>query len=434
MENFLTELMERFEENQDFFMEPFMLGNNKVYLIGLNSIIDLLKTKEAIAEFGENDVLKFTKPTEYETAAANAALDILEGKLIICSAENKGYLSFKAVRKQLARSVSNPVTENTVMGSQDAFIEDMETNLGIIRQKLVAGDLVIRGLSFGNTQVKKVAVLYRKETVNPKLLGKIMASLEKNNDKDINFVQDLNKVLDIGSFNLLSHYHIVEMPTETVSSLNKGRIVIFMEGFPFAVIIPHLFIDMFAHINDLNHSAITMYGVRLIRIAGVLTTLTLPGLYVALVSVNPEALKIELALSIAKSRIDVPYPAFIEIFIMLLILELIQEAIIRLPKTIGPTITMVGGIIIGQAIVQARLVSNILIIVISATVIANSTVTGIQNMYTLRILKYVVVLIAAVYGILGIMMALVLICGYLSSQSTFGIPYVSGIKGGAKNG
>ncbi|RDU37060.1 spore gernimation protein GerA [Neobacillus piezotolerans] len=434
MRNFLTELSERFQENRDFFKEPFMLGNNKVYLIGLNSIVDLLKTKEAIVEFGENSVLEFTKTKDYEAAATKAALEILEGKLIICSADNKGFTSFKAVRKQLVRSVSNPVTENTVMGSQDAFIEDMRTNLGIIREKLVAGDLVIRGFTFGKTQVKRVSVLYRKETADPKLVGKIIASLEKSKDKDINFVQDLNKVLDVGKFNLLSHYHIVEMPTETVSSLNNGRVALFMEGFPFAVIIPHLFIDMFAHINDLNHSFITMNVVRLIRIAGALTTLTLPGLYVALVSVNPEALKIELALSIAKSRIGVPYPAFVEIFIMLLILELIQEAIIRLPKTIGPTITMVGGIIIGQAIVQARLVSNILIIIISATVIANSTVTGAQNMYTLRVLKYVVMLIAAVYGILGIMMALVFICGYLSSKSTFGIPYVSGIKGGAKNG
>ncbi|UOQ48120.1 spore germination protein [Gracilibacillus caseinilyticus] len=132
-----------------------------------------------------------------------------------------------------------------------------------------------------------------------------------------------------------------------------------------------------------------------------------------------------MALSIAQSRQNVPYPSLIEIFLMLLILELILEASVRLPRSIGPTITMVGGIIIGQAVVNANLVSNLLIIILAATTIANFAIVGIQNSFALRFYKYLIVLTSAVYGVFGLLSGMVFIMAYLGSIQTFGVSYLS---------
>lgn len=181
---------------------------------------------------------------------------------------------------------------------------------------------------------------------------------------------------------------------------------------------------MFVLESDRNLPPLIMVALRGLRIVGVLTALLFPGLYVALVSVNPEILRIELALSVAQSRADVPYPALIEILMMLLTLELIIEASVRLPKSIGPTITMVGGIIIGQAVVEAKLVSGLLIIVLAATTIANSTINGLQNSLSIRLFKYIIVILAAIYGVLGLLAGIVLVSAYLASIKAFDVSYL----------
>jgi hypothetical protein len=192
---------------------------------------------------------------------------------------------------------------------------------------------------------------------------------------------------------------------------------------------------MFAIENDRNFPLPIMFAIRIIRIIGILVTLISPGLYVALVSVNPEVLQIQLALSVAQSREGVPYPALVEIILMLVILELILEASVRLPKSIGPTITMVGGIILGQAAVEAKLVSNLLIIILAATTIANSTIVGFQNAVSIRLFKYAIVLLAAIFGILGLVAGLVFIGAYLASLNTYGKSYLYlNVKGNESNG
>jgi hypothetical protein len=183
--------------------------------------------------------------------------------------------------------------------------------------------------------------------------------------------------------------------------------------------------DMFCLKDDHNYPLPFMYLIRVLRIIGVLIATIIPGLYVALVSVNPEVLRLQLAISIANSRQDVPYPAFVETILLLIVLELILEASVRLPKSVGPTITMVGGIILGQAAVSAKLVSNLLIIVLAGTTIASSTVVGFQNSVAIRGFKYLLIILSAIYGMLGLLAGIVVICAYMGHQKSMGIPYLS---------
>jgi hypothetical protein len=150
--------------------------------------------------------------------------------------------------------------------------------------------------------------------------------------------------------------------------------------------------------------------------------------------VNPELLRIQLAITVAKSREGVPYPSLIEMLLVMLLLEMIIEATIRLPKNIGPTITMIGGILLGQAIVQAKLVSNLLIIILVASAIANFVLAGYMNTTGIRMYKYVVMLISSFFGIWGLEAAMIWIIIYFASLSTCSVPYLSlSVKGKASD-
>ncbi|WJH36495.1 spore germination protein [Paenibacillus sp. CC-CFT747] len=227
------------------------------------------------------------------------------------------------------------------------------------------------------------------------------------------------------SWSLIPTALTTELPAQAVYYLKQGRVVLLLSGLPFALVLPKLWTDSFFLATDREFPYLVLIFMRILRILAFFLAIALPGLYVALISVNPDLLRVQLALSVAESRLGVPYPAMVEMLFVLLIVELILEASLRLPKSIGPAITMVGGIIVGQALVEARLVSNLLIIVVAASTIANFVVISVQTSFTLRLLKYFLLLFAGIYGIFGIFTGLFVLGFYMSQVSFYGIPFVS---------
>ncbi|MFD1334414.1 spore germination protein [Oceanobacillus iheyensis] len=215
--------------------------------------------------------------------------------------------------------------------------------------------------------------------------------------------------------------------------IEQGKVVFFMDGYPFGLVLFNTVFDIFKQPSDSNYLSVFVYALYALRIVGIMLSLLLPGLYVALITINPEMLKIQLALSITESRQFVPYPAFIEIMFMLLLIELITEAAVRLPLSISNTIGIVGGIILGQAIVEASLVSGVLIIVIAATTIANGIIVNFENGITLRLMKYFIVIFSALFGILGHVISLLILCSYIARITNFGVPYVRWKKEGIQS-
>nr|WP_225446187.1 spore germination protein [Paenibacillus rhizovicinus] len=359
------------------------------------------------------------------TAVDDAITCLLQGKLLIYFEKDDSYVIMEPAPKPLNRAVESPTNENVFLGSLNSFTEDIETNIGIVRKQLLTDNLRVKSFKIGSDEITQLSLVYYEGRANRGLIHKLIDQIEKNKHKQTANLQQLSKkVFGFSSWSLISNFNQTELPQEAVNSLRKGRAILFVDRLPNALVIPGILWDVFCLDSDRNLSLPLMYFLRVLRVLGAFVTIILPGLYVALVSVNPEVLRIEMALSIAQTRIGVPYPAIIEIILMLFVLELILEASIRLPKNIGPTITMVGGIILGQAVVQAKLVSNLLIIILAATTIANSTIVGLQQSLALRISKYVIVVLAAIFGVLGILEGLVLICAYIASLNTYGIPFL----------
>ncbi|WNC12619.1 spore germination protein [Brevibacillus brevis] len=429
----LEYLQTRQKQDADLFLHRMVLIDHTVTLAGYTSLIDLPQTMMLLQQQYQNAIAA-DQPlialgngmgeclNDADEPAVVSAMS--EGNLIILH-ELSGYcMKITPVHRTLSRSIEAPSTENVVRGSISAFNEDLDTNIGIVKTHVMSDKLRMHSYWFGKVQRRRAMLLFMEGQTNPAFLDAVTRRVESRLDRDIPNLLALSKALGFPKWTLVTRYNTTELPENVASALGAGKVVLFLDRFPFAMILPSLMMDMFVEENDRNYPLFFLIAFRLLRIVGVLVNMLMPGLYVALVSVNPDVLRIELALSIARSRVDVPYPAIIETLLLLVTLELILEASIRLPKTIGPTITMVGGIILGQAVVQAKLVSNILIIILAATTIASFTVIGFHNAISIRISKYLLLILSAVYGVLGLFVGIVVVCAYLASVSTFGIPYL----------
>ncbi|MCY9660665.1 spore germination protein [Paenibacillus chondroitinus] len=432
MNPLIKEITNKFLNNDDFFLQQDYFMNTPVILMGFNTMIDLAESREAFHVYTENAISTSQSADELMSLFGevkendlNAIVSsIVQGKLILYFSKYNKFVVSQPIPKLLNRFTEPPTNENVLQGPLSSFVEDIEQNIGIVRKQVSTDQLFVKSFYVGKDEKKKISLLYCENHVQMELVNNIVRQLEMNLDKDVHNLQNLSKTMGFAAWESFSKFKTTELPLEAAQCLRMGKVVLFVDRLPLALILPSLLWDLFAMENDRNYPLPLMVSVRLLRIIGVLMTLIVPALYVALVAVNPEVLRIELALAVSQSRDSVPYPALVEILLILVILELILEASVRLPKSIGPTITMVGGIILGQAIVAAKLVSNLIIIILAATTIANSTVVGFQNSLSIRLFKYLIVVLAAMYGVLGILAGLVLVCAYLASLNTFGVPYI----------
>lgn len=426
-------LAEHFKANADFFNVEIQLLQYRVQVIGLDSLVDLPQSI-AMLQTQTTNIVDTSLPPDtllriigqlVHTDLESIVPDIMKGNLIVLEPLSDTCCAVLPISKNVTRSIGPAETENTLYGSSSSFLEDINTNIGILRKHCTGASLKVETYTVGKGSPKAVLLIYIEDQVKPALVNNLRKKIEAGLDKDIHHLQQLEKMLGANPWTLIARFNATELPQNAAHSLRQGKIVLMIDRLPFAITIPSLVWDMFCMKDDHNFPLPFMYLIRLLRILGALIATIIPGLYVALVSVNPEVLRLQLALSIAHSRQDVPYPAMVESLLLLIVLELILEASIRLPKSIGPTITMVGGIILGQAAVAAKLVSNLLIIVLAGTTIASSAVVGFQNSVPIRVFKYLLIILSAIYGVLGLLAGIVLICAYMGNQSSMGIPYLS---------
>ncbi|NOU96434.1 spore gernimation protein GerA [Paenibacillus sp. LMG 31456] len=407
------------------------LGQN-VRVCYLASLVDFKKTMEALIQLeitpDTDDLLNhmlLTVGGKCNLAADDMVQALLDGEMALFLHGDSVNILIDPVHPSLQRSISEPQGENVLQSSFDAFTENLATNMGLIRKQLKNKHLIMKTFLIGTDNPCTVGLFYMENKANLTVIQQIITRMENSKNKEAYNIQQLIKVLELPQYSVVPSFISTELTAETMLNLMSGKAVVMIDHFPIALSLPVIITDFWAVKTDSNQPILFMLFFRFIRILGFTIALLMPALYVALVSVNPEVLRIELALSIAKSRIGVPYPALVEVLLMLLIMEMVIEATIRLPKSIGPTITMIGGIILGQAIVQAQLVSNLLIIIVAATMIANLTLAGFQNTVSIRMLKYVILLFGSMYGVMGIASGLVWLGLYLAGITTYQVPFLS---------
>jgi spore germination protein KA len=347
---------------------------------------------------------------------------LLQGYCAIFFEENSRVLLAEA-QYSSHRSPMEPDNEGVVRGSHDGFIENLPINVHLVRSRIENRNLTVKYYEVGKVTKTKLAVLYINDLADPGLIDELDKRIRSISTDTVISPGYVAEFMEDNPWSPFPQTLYTERPDRAVAHLMEGRVAILSDGDPTCMIVPVTLFAFYQTPDDFHSRWFVGSFVRLIRLASFLIAFNLPALYIAVVGFHPEVLPIELILTFKNSVEQVPFPPVLEAMVMELTLELIREAGIRLPSRVGQTIGIVGGLVIGDAVVKTGLVSMPMIIVVSTTAIASFVVPSNEMSTAIRILRFPLMFAAAMFGFIGITFGLVLILSHLAKLESFGTPY-----------
>lgn len=323
------------------------------------------------------------------------------------------------------RAIEDPKLEASLKGGRQAFIETGIQNIALIRRYIPNRELKIKEFWVGERGTCKISVMFISDIVQPDMLQVLENRINKLNVDSFLNIGELEEMIEDNPFSPFPQFLSTERPDSTASHLLQGRFVIILDRSPNVLIGPITFISFFHSVDDYSTRWLVASFIRLLRCLALLVATFLPALYIALISYNYELIPLDLILTVGESRERVPFPPLIEAMIMELTLEMLREAGIRLPSPIGQTVGIVGGIVIGQAVVQAGIVSNVMVIVVAFTAISSFIFPNYDMAAAVRLLRFAMMVLAAMFGIVGIVIGMMALIGHLISLESLGAPYAN---------
>jgi hypothetical protein len=359
-----------------------------------------------------------------ETRLLNEVCDaVLEGNAVLFLQQCSMALIL-STQKYSTRAVSEPQTESEIKGPKDSFVEDIQTNAGLIRRRVKDYGLRFESMKIGERTKTEVALVYIDGIVNEALLEEARKRLRRIKIDGIlasTYIEELIEDSPASIFPLITN---TERPDKASAMLLEGRVVILTDTTPFAMILPVNFWQFIQSSGDYYEKYLTSTFIRVIRFIALFLSTSLSPIYVLLVSFHQEMLPTELALKAAAGRSGVPFPAVFEALLMEITLEIMKEAGLRLPKAIGSTVTIVGTLVIGQSAVQAGLVSPLMVIIIAVAAISSYAIPSFEMNNTLRIIRFSLLFSTAIFGLFGYLAGVVAILLHMMSLRSFGSPYL----------
>ncbi|MCL2565212.1 MAG: spore germination protein [Defluviitaleaceae bacterium] len=332
------------------------------------------------------------------------------------------------------RGINQADTEVVVQGSKEAFSEVIRFNTCLIRRRIRDTSLKVKQSRVGRRSQTDVALMYIEGIVRPQILADVEGRL-----KNI----DIDGILDSGYIEQLieddwkspfPQCQMTERPDTASAAILEGRIVIIVDNSPFVLIVPTTINAFFQSVEDYSQRFEIMSFTRTLRFIGGFLAVSLPALYIVVATHHPSMLPMFLMLNFAGASQGVPLPAALELIVMDLAFEMLKEAGIRLPGAMGGAIGLVGGLIMGQAAVEAGLISPIVVIIIAATSIAGFAIPHTSLVNGFRLVKYLLIILSAAFGLFGFWLGAILIIIHLASLKSFGIPYLFPFAAGEVTG
>ncbi|WP_407308988.1 spore germination protein [Desulfosporosinus sp. SB140] len=352
---------------------------------------------------------------------------VLDGNLILVI---DGYSTaiVAAVQGYEQRTVNEPSSEQNIRGPKDGFVESLTTNVSLLRRRIRSSRLKVETMSLGRISRTKVAVCYIEGIANEKIVQEVKGRLQKINTDSILDGGYIEEFIADEPFTIFPLVQNTERPDRTAASMFEGKIAVITDNTPSILIVPCTFISLLQAAEDYYNASFFATFIRLGRFIAINIALLAPAITIAVFSSNSELIPITFLGTVAGAREDLPFPISVEIILMELAFELLREAGVRLPRTVGQAISTVGGLVIGQAAVTAGIVSPISVIIVSVTAIASFTFPDYAVGTSLRILRFGLILLASFLGITGIMLGLMAILIHLCDLRSFGVPYLSPIS------
>ena len=321
------------------------------------------------------------------------------------------------------RSISKPENEIVIKGPHEAFVENIRTNTTLLRRFTNNENLIIENTKVGKITQTNCAICYIKDIANDALVAETKYRLNNLEIDSLLSAGELEQLLTDTNSLGVPKILVSERPDYAVKSLLQGRVIILINGSPYALILPAILIDFLTSPEDTNLKPQFANFLKVVRIISSFFALLLPGLYIAITNFHREIIPTELLFSILSSRQSVPFPIIVEILIMEISFEFIREAGLRVPSPIGPTLGIVGALVLGQAAVSAAIVSPILIIIVAITGMSSFAIPDFTFSFHLRFFRFVFILLGFLAGFLGIGTGLFIYISSLCDLETFGVSY-----------
>ncbi|WP_236035199.1 spore germination protein [Alkalihalobacterium elongatum] len=323
------------------------------------------------------------------------------------------------------RSVEEPTSEITIRGPKDGFTETISTNIALIRRRLRSPHLRVEMLQVGTVSQTDVAIVYLEGIANEKIVKEVRDRLNRIEIDEILSSGNIEELIQDHNFTIFPTVFNTERPDIVANTISDGRVTIIVDGTPFVLIVPTSFSQFFKAAEDYYQRYDLSTLIRILRYVAFTLAMLGPSIYIALITFHQDLIPTTLVISLAAQREGIPFPAFIEAFIMEATFEILREAGVRMPRAIGQAVSIVGALVIGQAAVQAGIVSAAMVIVVAGTAIASFTTPAYNLAVAGRILRFVMMVFAATMGLYGIMIGLIMLVAHLSSLRSFGVPYLA---------
>ena len=323
------------------------------------------------------------------------------------------------------RAVSRPETEQTITGPQEGFTENLRVNTALVRKIVRSEKLHTEMFTVGERFRSDIAVLYLSDLADPELVAEVRRRVAGIKVDYINDTGILEQFIEDSPYSLNSQVISTERPDRVASYLADGKVALILSGSPYALVVPA---TMFEQLHTAEETYLRWhYGtfIRYVRTLSFYLALLLPGVYLAIVLFHQEMIPTDLLLAIAGSREKVPFPTALELLMLEFSFELVREAGVRIPGIIGSTIGIVGALILGQAAVQANIVSPVLVILVAATGLGSFSIPNYSLAFTVRIYRFAYIIAGATLGIFGITMVLFAQIIFTANLKSFGVPYLS---------
>lgn len=434
----IDEIKKAFGNATDLIVRPFIIDNREITLVmsevlgSSDYVNDFILKKLLTIKFQSNDIgnelLNFipTNNGKILNKLSDMTDYICMGFALILFSDNE---SEKAIaieaRATIDRGIPIVNNEASITGSKDAFNENFNTNIGLIRRRIRTSDLYVDGMFIGKSSKTKIGILYMNNIVIKENVDNIKNKLSKINVDGILDTGNLKSYLDSKTNFFFPTITSTERPDKVAQALLEGKIAIVSDNSPFVLITPTFFVDYLHTSDDYYEKAINTSFIRIIRFLAFLIAIFIPAIYIALTTHNQDILPLSLFLNFMEQRDTVPFSALIEAIFMSISFEILRESDIRKPASMGTSVSILGGLILGDAAVSAGIISPIMIIVISISAISGLAFSSVEMIYALRWWRFIMLFLAMFFGLFGIFVGFIILLASLVTTSSESLPYLA---------
>lgn len=383
----------------------------------------LLKGSEIVSEICSGNIIT---RTEIKTAKNMKELTdgLLEGDVVLLiDGTAESYVI--SVKGYDYRNIKESEVEPTVKGTRDSFVEVLNINIGLIRRRIKSPNLIFEPMKIGRITQTNICISYIRGVCPQNLINEVRSRIKKIDIDGVlgsNYIEEF--IVD-EPFSIFPQIRNTERPDVASAALLEGRAVILIDNTPVTLIVPGEFFSLLQSSEDYFNGYIFSSVLRILRFIALAIALTLPSFYIAIVNFHQELIPTRLLVSIISARTGVPFPNFAEALLMEAAFEILREAGVRLPRPVGPAVSIVGGLVIGQAAVQASIVSPLMVIVVSLTAICAFTIPQYNISLSIRLLRFWLIILSATLGLYGMMLGILFLLLHLCSIRSFGTPYIA---------